>query len=174
MTTYLASPGMTAPPRPGDVNDRRRNGLVALAAGTVLTCAALGIAAAPPAEAPPAASASARAATSGTVEAQAGTVTAVSPTSITVSSTDGSSRSYLVNAGTTVDCRRDGIGAVKVGDTVAVTATVTAGTANATDIVDAGAWAPVLSPTLLAASPLAPAFRGCLGQLALAPARGRV
>jgi hypothetical protein len=63
-------------------------------------------------------------------------VTAVSNTSITVKSQDGFTKSYTVSAGTLVDAQRDGIGSVKVGDAVTVQATVSGGTATATDIAD--------------------------------------
>ena len=160
MTTYLDNLRPTPRSLPKTVNDRHGRGLVALAAGAVLTCAALGIAAAAPSSESSHPTTSSRAV--GTVESQTGTVTAVSPTSITVRSADGSSKSYAVNAGTAVDCKHNGITAVKVGDPVAVTATVTAGTANATDIVDNGAGAPVLSRMFLRASPLVSPFRDCL------------
>jgi hypothetical protein len=71
-----------------------------------------------------------------TVDIQQGQVTAVSAGSITVKSADGFTKSYTVSASTLVDAQRDGIGSVKVGDTVAVQATVSGGTATATDIMD--------------------------------------
>jgi hypothetical protein len=100
--------------------------------------------------------------TTSTIESQIGTVTAVSPTSITVRSADGVSKSYLVNAGTAVDCKHNRIATVKVGDPVSVTARVAAGKASATDIADAGTSGPILSRILLEASPLAPPFQSCL------------
>ncbi len=71
-----------------------------------------------------------------TVDVQQGQVTAVSSTSITVKSQDGFTKSYVVSGSTLVDAQRDGIGSVKVGDTVTVRATVSGGTATASDIAD--------------------------------------
>ena len=162
MTTYLTHPGSFAKPAPTTrprpprkADDRRGHALAALAAATALTGTVLAIAATTPSSPVPPAR------TSGAVKTQAGTVTAVSPTSITVRSADGSSRNYLVNGATRVDCGRNGMTGVKVGDPVAVTATVTAGTADATDIVDSGGRSPVPARTLLPESPLARAFQGC-------------
>jgi hypothetical protein len=71
-----------------------------------------------------------------TVDTQHGKVTAVSKDSITVRSEDGYSRSYAVTSDTMVNANRDGISAVKNGDDVAVTATVSGNKATASDIVD--------------------------------------
>jgi len=71
-----------------------------------------------------------------TIDVQQGQVTAVSNGSITVKSDDGFTKSYTVTASTLVDAQRDGIGSVKVGDKVSVQATVSGGTATATDISD--------------------------------------
>jgi hypothetical protein len=71
-----------------------------------------------------------------TVDVQQGQVTAVSASSITVKSADGFTKSYTVTASTLVDAQRDGIGSVKNGDTVSVQATVSGGTATATDVAD--------------------------------------
>lgn len=71
-----------------------------------------------------------------TIDVQQGQVTAVSTGSITVKSDDGFSKSYTVTESTLVDAQRDGIGSVKVGDTVSVQATVSGSTATATDITD--------------------------------------
>ncbi len=71
-----------------------------------------------------------------TVDIQQGQVTAVSTSSITVKSDDGFTKSYTVTASTLVDAQRDGIGSVKVGDTVSIAATVNGGAATATDITD--------------------------------------
>lgn len=71
-----------------------------------------------------------------TVDAQRGTVTSVSRTSITLKSADGFIKTYTVTSSTIVDARRDGIGSVKAGDQAAVAATVSGGTATATDITD--------------------------------------
>ena len=71
-----------------------------------------------------------------TIDTQQGQVTAVSSGSITVKSSDGFTKSYTVTASTLVDAQRDGIGSIKVGDTVSVNATVSGGTTTATDIRD--------------------------------------
>jgi hypothetical protein len=71
-----------------------------------------------------------------TVDVQRGTVTAVSSSSITVKSADGYSATYAVTSLTEVDAQADGISTVKVGDTVSVTATVSAGKATAASIAD--------------------------------------
>jgi hypothetical protein len=57
-----------------------------------------------------------------TIEDQRGTVTSVSSTSITVTSEDGFSATYVVSADTIVNARRDGIGSIAKGDEVGVTA----------------------------------------------------
>jgi hypothetical protein len=161
MTTYLAhSPAMRSRSLPASSNDQRKHGLAALIAGTTLTGAVLGMAAAAPSSGSAHAAASSN--TASTIESQVGTVTAVNPTSITVKSADGLSKTYLVGEGTAVDCKHNGIATVEVGDPVAVTASVAAGKANATDIADVGASAPPLSRILLQASPLAPPFQSCL------------
>lgn len=166
MAEALTNPGPTVRPRFGEVNARGRHSLVAVAVGTVLTGAVLGIAAtAPSSGSALATAATTRAARADTIETQAGTVTAVSPMSITIKSPDGLARSYRVSAGTMVDCKHDAITAVKVGDPVAVTAAVTAGTAKVTDIVDGDMGAHRLPPALLPASPLAPVFSSCLSQI---------
>jgi len=59
-----------------------------------------------------------------TVDVQNGKVTAVSSSSITVKSADGFSATYAVSSSTIVDAQRDGIGSVKDGNQVYVTATV--------------------------------------------------
>ncbi len=71
-----------------------------------------------------------------TVDVQRGTVTAVSSTSITVKSSDGYSASYVVSTKTVVDAQAAGIGSVKTGDTVYVTATVSGSTATAANVTD--------------------------------------
>jgi hypothetical protein len=71
-----------------------------------------------------------------TVDVQRGSVTAVSSTSITVKSPDGYSHSYAVTSSTVVDAQRDGIGSVKTGNQVSVTATVSGSTATAASIAD--------------------------------------
>jgi hypothetical protein len=83
------------------------------------------------------------------VATQRGTVTEVSATSIKVTSVDGFEATYVVTAETIVNAKRDGIAAVKHGDTVGVLAIVTSGTSTAVRIVDrtqlagsAWSWAP--------------------------------
>jgi hypothetical protein len=71
-----------------------------------------------------------------TVDTQRGSVTAVSATSITVKSADGFTKTYQVVSSTNVDAERDGIGSVKTGHHVAVTATVSAGTATTVSVLD--------------------------------------
>jgi hypothetical protein len=70
------------------------------------------------------------------VDFQLGKVTAVSSTSITVTSTDGYTHSYTVASSTVVDAQRDGIGSVAKSDQVMVVATQSGNTATATNIVD--------------------------------------
>ncbi len=71
-----------------------------------------------------------------TVDVQRGQVTAVSGSAITIKSSDGFTRSYVVTSSTIVGAKRDGIGSIKAGDQAAVTATVSGGTATAVSIVD--------------------------------------
>ncbi len=71
-----------------------------------------------------------------TVDVQNGQVAAVSTTSITLKSADGFTKSYAVTSSTLVDAQRDGIGSVKVGNQASVLATVSGGTATATNIAD--------------------------------------
>jgi hypothetical protein len=71
-----------------------------------------------------------------TVDVQTGQVTAVSTTSITLKSTDGFTKSYVVTSSTLVDAQRDGIGSVKVGNQAAMLATVSGSTATAASITD--------------------------------------
>lgn len=71
-----------------------------------------------------------------TVDVQDGQVTAVSTTSITVKSSDGFTKTYVVTASTTVDAQRGGIGSVKVGNQATVLATVGGSTVTATNIAD--------------------------------------
>jgi hypothetical protein len=71
-----------------------------------------------------------------TVDVQRGKVTAVSSTSLTVKSADGFSATYAVSSSTIVDAQRDGIGSVKDGNQVYVTATVSGSTATATSVSD--------------------------------------
>jgi len=71
-----------------------------------------------------------------TVATQTGEVTAVSPSSITVKSEDGFSRTYSVDENTVVGSGRDGIGNVKTGDTVHVAGIVDGGKASAAAVLD--------------------------------------
>jgi hypothetical protein len=71
-----------------------------------------------------------------TIATQRGEVTAVSPTSLTVRSEDGFSRTYVVDDGTMVNAGNEGIADVKTGDQVHVVAVVTGGTAKAVDVRD--------------------------------------
>jgi hypothetical protein len=77
-----------------------------------------------------------------TIATQSGSVTAVSSTSITVKSTDGYTRTYVVNADTKVN--RDGkIADIKTGETVRIRAVVSGDTATA-DSIDDGSNRPAL------------------------------
>jgi hypothetical protein len=71
-----------------------------------------------------------------TEDVQQGTVTAVSPDSISVKSADGFTATYVVSSKTLVDAQAAGIGSVKKGDTVSVTATVSGSTATAVSVFD--------------------------------------
>lgn len=71
-----------------------------------------------------------------TVATQRGEVTAVSKDSITLKSEDGYSRTYTLTADTLVNAAREGIGDVKTGNTVVVTALVADGKATATTLRD--------------------------------------
>jgi hypothetical protein len=89
-----------------------------------------------------------------TVESQRGTVTGVSTSSITVRSEDGFTSTYVVTADTIVHATRDGIGSVKAGDEVAVTAIKGSSDSTAVMIMDRTGmdssrqkWAPPKPPT---------------------------
>jgi Domain of unknown function (DUF5666) len=71
-----------------------------------------------------------------TVAFQNGKVTAVSSTSITLRSADGYGHTYQVTSSTMVNAQRDGIGSIKNGNQVVVTATVSGGATTATRIID--------------------------------------
>lgn len=71
-----------------------------------------------------------------TIDVQRGTVTAVSSTSISVKSADGFTATYTVMPATQVNAQAAGIGSVKSGDTVELTATASGGTATADAIID--------------------------------------
>ena len=71
-----------------------------------------------------------------TVAFQNGKVTAVSGTSITLHSADGYNRTYPVTSSTIVNAQRDGIGSIKAGNQVVVTATVSGSTTTVIRIID--------------------------------------
>jgi hypothetical protein len=71
-----------------------------------------------------------------TVAIQNGRVTSVRRSSITLRSEDGYTRTYAVTDSTIVDARPDGIGSVKTGDQVWVTATASGGTVTAIRVRD--------------------------------------
>lgn len=84
-----------------------------------------------------------------TLATQAGEVTELRATSISVKSEDGFSRTYSVDDGTMVNAGNNGIADVKAGDKVHLTAVVADGKARAVDIHDGtqakelrGRWAP--------------------------------
>jgi hypothetical protein len=103
-----------------------------------------------------------------TVDVQRGTVSAVSASSVTVKSADGFTATYAVTSSTMVDAKAAGIGSVKRGDTIFVTATVSGTTATAADVIDMTAvkagrasfgfpGKPSVMPGKLPAIPAAPA-----------------
>lgn len=69
-----------------------------------------------------------------TVQVQRGVASAVTATSMTVTSADGAAKTYLLTKDTKVRAGRGGT--VASGDVVVVRATVTGGTATATHVVD--------------------------------------
>jgi hypothetical protein len=71
-----------------------------------------------------------------TAEIQNGKVTAISRSSITLKSTDGFTKTYAVTGSTIVGAQRDGIGSVKVGDQVWMTATARGGAVTANRVMD--------------------------------------
>ncbi|WBQ02033.1 hypothetical protein [Kribbella sp. CA-293567] len=71
-----------------------------------------------------------------TVATQNGEVTAVGKDAITVKSADGYSKEYVVTADTLVNATRDGIGSIKTGNKVVVSAVVADGKATATRVSD--------------------------------------
>ncbi|MFI9593961.1 hypothetical protein [Nonomuraea sp. NPDC052265] len=73
-----------------------------------------------------------------TVATQYGDVTAVDQDSVTVKSADGYTKEYAVNADTRVN-RDEGIGAIKAGQKVMVSAKVTGGTSTAVTVHDVSA-----------------------------------
>lgn len=70
-----------------------------------------------------------------TLDVQDGTASAVSGTSLTVKSADGYTATYSVTGSTLVDAKANGIGSVKKGDTVVVTATA-GSTPKAASVMD--------------------------------------
>jgi hypothetical protein len=94
-----------------------------------------------------------------TLAERTGTVSSVTNTSgstwsLTVKSADGSSGTFTVDTGTSVDGGEMGIGSVKSGDTVQVTAVVSGGTATAKQVTDdtvlkanGGTWWPKGPPS---------------------------
>jgi hypothetical protein len=60
----------------------------------------------------------------------------VSGTSITLRSADGYSRTYPVTSSTNVNAQRNGLGSIKVGNQVVVTATVSGSTTTVIRIID--------------------------------------
>jgi len=71
-----------------------------------------------------------------TVDIQTGKVTAVGSSSLSVHSADGYSKTYRVTGSSKVDAGASSLSAVKVGDQVSVTATVSGSTATVTSIID--------------------------------------
>ena len=71
-----------------------------------------------------------------TLAFQTGEVTSVSSSSIALKSDDGFTRTYKVDEDTLVNAGRDGIGNVKNGDTVRLTAVVDGGQARAVSVLD--------------------------------------
>ncbi|GAA1004803.1 hypothetical protein Aple_080070 [Acrocarpospora pleiomorpha] len=71
-----------------------------------------------------------------TVSTQNGTVTAVDQASVTVRSEDGFSRTYTIADTTRVNGGREGIDSIEVNDQVTVLATVEAGKATATMVIN--------------------------------------
>jgi len=93
-----------------------------------------------------------------TLSERTGTVSKVTDTSgttwsLTVKSADGTSGTFTVDTGTSVNGGEMGIGSVKTGDTVSVTAVVSGGTSTAKQVTDenvlkanGGTWQPKLTP----------------------------
>lgn len=71
-----------------------------------------------------------------TEDVQRGKVTAATSSSITVVSADNYTKAYRVNGSTSVNAGTGGLGMVKVGDEVSLTATVRGSTATVTSILD--------------------------------------
>jgi hypothetical protein len=93
-----------------------------------------------------------------TVSERTGTVSDVTDTSgttwsLTVKSADGTSATFTVDTGTSVNGGEMGIGSVKTGDTVRVTAVVSGATSTAKQVTDetvlqanGGSWRPASPP----------------------------
>jgi hypothetical protein len=93
-----------------------------------------------------------------TISERSGTVSDVADTSgstwsLTVKSADGTSATFTVDSGTSVNGGEMGIGSVKTGDTVRVTAVVSGGTSTAKQVTDetvlqanGGSWRPTGPP----------------------------
>jgi hypothetical protein len=93
-----------------------------------------------------------------TISERSGTVSDVTDTSgstwsLTVKSADGTSGTFTVDSGTSVNGGEMGIGSVKTGDTVRVTAVVSGGTSTAKQVTDqtvqqanGGSWRPTGPP----------------------------
>ena len=100
-----------------------------------------------------------------TIDERTGTVSSVTNTSgstwtLEVKSADGTTGTFTVDSGTSVNGGETGIGSVKTGDTVRVTAVVSGGTSTAKDVVDqtvlqanGGSWQPAAPQTQF---PMAP------------------
>jgi hypothetical protein len=100
-----------------------------------------------------------------TMDERTGTVSDITNTSgsnwsLTVKSSDGTSATFVVDSGTSVNGGETGIASVKQGDTVTVLALDSNGTATAKNVVDetvlksnGGSWMPQKPPP---ASPSAP------------------
>jgi hypothetical protein len=71
-----------------------------------------------------------------TVDVQTGKASPVGSSSITVTSPDGYTHTYVVSSTTVVDAQRDGIASIASGDQVSVVATTVSGKDTATNIVD--------------------------------------
>ena len=71
-----------------------------------------------------------------TFDVQVGTVSAVSPTSITVVSSDGFSATYAVQPSTVVDSQAGGISSVAKNDQVRIQALVSGNSSTATSVFD--------------------------------------
>ena len=94
-----------------------------------------------------------------TISERSGTVSDVTDTSgstwsLTVKSADGTTGTFTVDTGTSVNGGEMGIGSVKTGDSVRVTAVVSRGTATAKQVTDetvlkanGGSWQPMRPPT---------------------------